>query len=285
MDTNIILKDFLHTSAENNARLRTRNQLDEIFIDINPFKLFNILGKNQLFIFAIIMLIIYDWFIRANISLGAILGVLVLGFGYYLYFRYTYYQVKDFTVDKQNKDAFLSKILSDNNLDAIEGTLIYGKYSLEMPIGGEAVSYLNMNPAGVDFYYNSRDFIQYSYLNYKNSLIAFNYMTKLYNEILFGLKNRGNQYKVLLDLREECLNSWHSIIYKLPSSDAMNEKHRNGTNILEQLTQNYVDEAQKKIDQQNAQNGINTEYFPIVKTGPAENDTDAYGYNSHYNIF
>lgn len=65
----------------------------------------------------------------------------------------------------------------------------------------------------------------------------------------------------------------------------MNEKHRNGTNILGELTQNYVDEAQKKIEQQNAQNGINTEYFPIVKTGPAENDTGSYGYNSHYNVF
>jgi hypothetical protein len=54
---------------------------------------------------------------------------------------------------------------------------------------------------------------------------------------------------------------------------------------LGELTQNYVDEAQKKIEQQNAQNGINTEYFPIVKTGPTENDTGAYGYNSHYNVF
>jgi hypothetical protein len=283
--TETILKNFLQTSTILNKQQYSTNETARLFDNVSPFTLFNIIGKNDLFFVAILLLIFYAWFIRFEIRLGAVFGFFFLGFVYYIYYNYKYYNIRDFTVDKNNKDAFLSKILSDNNLDAIEGTVIYGKYSLEFPIGGESVSYMNMNPAGVDFYYNSRDFIQYSYLNYKNSLVAFNYMTKLYNEILFGLKNRGGQYKVLLDLREECLNSWHSILYKLPSSEAMNEKHRNGTNILGELTQNYVDEAQKKIEQQNAQNGINTEYFPIVKTGPTENDTGAYGYNSHYNVF
>ena len=116
---------------------------------------------------AILLLIFYAWFIRFEIRLGAVFGFFFLGFVYYIYYNYKYYNIRDFTLDKNNKDAFLSKILSNNNLDAIEGTVIYGKYSLEFPIGGESVSYMNMNPAGVDFYYNSRDFIQYSYLNYK----------------------------------------------------------------------------------------------------------------------
>ena len=116
MDQNVILKDYLHVSAENVSRQRSKNQLDEIFSDINPFTLFNILGKNQLFGFGIVLMIVYAWFIRANISLGAIFGFFVLGFIFYLYFRYTYYSVKDYTIDKQNKVQFLSEILSKSNL-------------------------------------------------------------------------------------------------------------------------------------------------------------------------
>jgi hypothetical protein len=191
--TETILKNYLQTSTLLNKQQTSTNETARLFDNVSPFTLFNIIGKNDLFIVAIVLLVFYALFIRFEIKLGAIFGFFFLGFLYYIYYNYKYYNIRDFTVDKNNKDAFLSKILSDNNLDAIEGTLIYGKYSLEFPIGGESVSYLNMNPAGVDFYYNSRDFIQYNYLNYKNSLVAFNYMTKLYNEILFGLKNRGEQ--------------------------------------------------------------------------------------------
>lgn len=279
-----ILKNYLQLSSLLNYQQYTTNTVDRLFDNVSPFTLFNIIGKNELLIVGVILLIFYAWFIRVEIKLGAVFGMFFLGFLYYIYFNYKYYSIREYTIDKNDKNEFLSQILSKNNIDPIEGTLIYGKNSLNLT-SNDTKSYLNFNPAGIDFYYDNRELIQYSYLNYMNSLVSFNYMTKIYNEMLFGLINRGNQYKELLNLRQECLNSWQSMIYKLPSSTSMNEKHLNGMNILEKLTQKYIDGAQEKIEQQNEINGINTEYFPIVKNGPMENDTSSYGYNNHYDFF
>ena len=110
MDQNVILKDYLHVSAENNARIRSKEALNEIFSDINPFTLFNILGKNQLFAFAIVLIILYAWFIRANISIGALFGFLVLGFIFYLYFIYFEGRSFRYVCVKNNKGIKWSEI-------------------------------------------------------------------------------------------------------------------------------------------------------------------------------
>jgi hypothetical protein len=85
MESNVIYKIFLKDSALNQASQTNEAPIRNIFEKINPFQLFNILGKNNLFIFGILLLILYSWFIRANISLGAIFGFLFLGFIFYMY--------------------------------------------------------------------------------------------------------------------------------------------------------------------------------------------------------
>jgi len=122
MESNVIYKILLKDSALNQASQTYEAPIKNIFERINPFELFNILGKNNLFIFGIILLILYSWFIRANISIGAVFGLLFLGFIFYLFFQYQYYSIKDYTVDKQEKQNFRSNILSKNNKYRIEGT-------------------------------------------------------------------------------------------------------------------------------------------------------------------
>jgi len=284
MEPNVILKDFLHTAAEINARKRTNNQLDEIFADISPFKLFNILGKNQLFGFGIVLMIVYAWFIRANISLGAIFGFFVLGFIFYLYFRYTYYSVKDYNIDKQNKVQFLSEILSKSNYFPEEGTLFTSDnfFDLDDDINR---NYIYFNPAVVDFYYANKDFINFALYNYANSLRAVNCMIILQNQMLLGVNNRGNQLEQLEYLRQRCLNFWQAVIYTLPSTKVSNEKLTNSIETLSELTQKIVDVAQKKVEQQNAKQGINMAYYPIVKSGPKPNDIGTFGFNEHFDFF
>ena len=87
MESNIIYKIFLRESALNQASQSYDAPIKNIFEKINPFQLFNILGKNNLFIFGIVLLVLYSWFIRANISLGAIFGFLFLGFIFYLFYQ------------------------------------------------------------------------------------------------------------------------------------------------------------------------------------------------------
>lgn len=284
MDTNVILKDFLHTSAENNARTKTRNQIDEIFVDVNPFNLFNILGKNQLFFVGLVLLIVYSWFIRANISIGAVLGLLFLGFLYYLYFRYTYYQVRDFTIDKQNKVQLLSEVLSESNYFPEEGTLMTSDFYFNLNEDTNK-NYLYFNPAVVDFYFANKDFLNFAYYNYAKSLQYINQMIVLQNQMLIGVNHRGNQLTALKYLRKQCLNYWQAIIYTLPSSNTSNNKFKNSITTLTELTQKIVDNCELKVEQQNATNGMNTQYYPVYKSGPEPNDVGTYGYNQHFDFF
>jgi hypothetical protein len=284
MESNVIYKIFLKDSALNQATQNYDAPIKNIFEKINPFQLFNILGKNNLFIFGIVLLILYSWFIRANISLGAIFGFLFLGFIFYLYYQYQFYSIKDYTVDKQEKQNFISNILSKNNDFPIEGTSFLSPDFFELD-ADMSRNYIYFNPAIVDFYYSNKKLIKYSYRNFAMSLRYINSMILLQQYILGGLTNRGNQLTEIEFLRKKCLNSWQSIIYNLPSSNAMNEKHKNSMNLLAELTQKIINDCQKKVEQQNAQEGINMSYYPIVKSGPEANDVGTYGYNNHYDFF
>ena len=216
MESNIIYKIFLRESALNQASQNYDAPIKNIFEKINPFQLFNILGKNNLFIFGIVLLILYSWFIRANISLGAIFGFLFLGIIFYMYYQYQFYAIKDYTVDKQEKQNFISNILSKNNDFPIEGTLFTSPDFFELD-DNLMRNYIYYNPAVVDFYYSNKELIKYSYRNFALSLRYINTMILLQQYILGGLANRGNQLTEIEFLRKKCLNSWQSVIYNLPS--------------------------------------------------------------------
>jgi hypothetical protein len=284
MESNVIYKTFLRDSALNQASQAYNAPIKNIFERINPFQLINIIGKNNLFIFGIGLLILYSWFIRANISLGAIFGLFFLGFIFYLFYQYQFYAIKDYTVDKQQKQNFISNILSKNNDFPIEGTLFVSPNFFELD---ENVlrNYIYFNPAVVDFYYSNKELIKYSYRNFAISLQYINGMISLQQYILAGVNNRGAQLKEIEFLRKKCLNSWQSVIYNLPSSNAINEKHKNSMNLLMELTQKIINDCYKKVEQQNAEDGINMEYYPVIRNAPEANDVGTFGYNNHYDFF
>lgn len=284
MESNVIYKLFLKDSALNQSTQNYEAPIKNIFEKINPFQLFNILGKNNLFIFGILLLILYSWFIRANISLGAIFGFLFLGFIFYLYYQYQFYSIKDYTVDKQEKQNFISNILSKNNDSPIEGTLFLSPDFFELD-DNVSRNYIYFNPAVVDFFYSNKELTKYSYRNFAMSLRYINTMILLQQYILGGLTNRGNQLTEIEFLRKKCLNSWQATIYNLPSSNAMNEKHKNSMDLLAELTQKIINDCYKKVEQQNAQQGINMEYYPIVRNAPEANDVGTFGYSDHYDFY
>jgi hypothetical protein len=65
----------------------------------------------------------------------------------------------------------------------------------------------------------------------------------------------------------------------------MNEKHKNSMNLLMELTQKIINDCYKKVEQQNAQDGINMDYYPIIRNAPEANDVGTFGYNDHYDFF
>ena len=117
------------------------------------------------------------------------------------------------------------------------------------------------------------------------SLRYINTMILLQQYILGGLANRGNQLTEIEFLRKKCLNSWQAIIYNLPSSNATNEKQKNSMNLLAELTQKIINDCYKKVEQQNVQEGINMDYYPIVRNAPEANDVGTFGYSDNYDFY
>jgi len=280
---NVILKSlFYFFSAKTGIEyenLRTEN----FFKNFSPFQLINVISKNKLFIVGLILLILYAWFIRTNISLGAILGFFVLGTVFYIYYQYESYQIKDFTNEKQQRTEFLSKILVANR-NVLEGSLYSNKNYFDLD-DDQIKDYLYFNPAVVDFYYNNKIFVKHSIYNFVMSLGYINAMIKLEYDIRLGTENRGAQLEELIYLRQQCLNYWQSIVINLPSTRVSNMKFQESLEVLGELTQRYIDTAQLKIIEQNVRDGVNTQYYPIVKTGPRPNDIGTFGYNNHFDFF
>jgi len=284
MEDNIILKNLVRKQLLNNNTDLLKKDIENLFDNVSNFTLFNIIGKNDLYKVGIILFFIFGWFIRQDLKSGTLVGVIVLSIAFYIYYTYKYDDIKSYSIDKQQKTRFLDILLSNTNYYPVEGNVFYDDNYLNFR-DFKQKSFLYLNPAMVDFFYNNRELITYSYLNYVKTLQTVNAIIILNQELLAGVNNRGNQYENFLGLRDMALNYFQAIITTLPSAKATNRKYQDALNILQELLQKMVENIQKKIEIQNEQSGVNTEYYPIYRGGAKPNDTSSYGYNAHFNVF
>ena len=283
MSSNIILKFLLNNISEKTNRDQYDESVSKPIKNLSTFELVNIVGRNRLFMFGIVLFIAFAFFLRTNITIGVLFGFIFLSAIYYIYYNYLVYDIEKFTKDKEEKINFLNTILNKGN-DTLSDSLLSDSDNW-VEFGEENKSYLYINPVVVDFYYKNKYLLEYSYNSFAKSLMHMNSMIKLEKQIEMGLENRGNQYSLLKMIESKCLNAFQACIYALPSSTAMNEAYKNNIKFLQRITQNIIEKAKKKIEEQNSKQGIDTEYYPIYSGGASANDVGTYGYNDHYNFF
>ena len=75
------------------------------------------------------------------------------------------------------------------------------------------INYIN-NKEIINFFWNIREFITYSKLNYINTLKETNKFYKIYNN--FNINNINYNYDLSLKYFQKILNNYQSIIYTLP---------------------------------------------------------------------
>jgi len=285
---NIILKILLKNLSVLSEEFDRKINIDKTFENIGKFEMLNIMGRNKLFSVAILMFIIFGYFLHSNITIGVLFGFILVVCIYYIFIEKEKENIKLYVNNKQGQLDFLNNILSDNNTSAVDGAMNISKYYINTDFR-RTKSYLYLNPVVVEFYYSMRRNSQWSFLNYQRSLQCVNLLIFLKEQILNGLAYRKYQYKELLDLRKECLNYYQAIIITYPVSETPltgnTVKFNESMKILQDLTQNIIDEAAKKIEEQNVVSGINTEYTPIHLSGPAPDDTKTRDYNDHFDFF
>ena len=283
MSNNIILKFLLNNISKKLTSDEYQKLKEDPVKDLSIFELVNIVGRNRLFGFSLILFIIFAYFLRANITIGVFFGFLFLSTIFYIYFKYLVFNLKDFTTNQQEKIIFLNTLLNQSNKTMSDSLLSTNENWIIL--GDQKKSYLYLNPVVIDFYYKNKYILNYSYGNFVRSLNHINNMIKLEKQIEEGLDNRGNQYTLLLMLEKRCLNEFQSTIYELPSATATNQAFQKNLNFLHKITQNIIKNAENKINEQNKKDGINTGYYPIYNGGPSPNDIGSFAYNNHFDFF
>jgi Ca2+/Na+ antiporter len=285
---NIILKILLRNLSLISEKQQSDIENEDTWERIGVFKLYEIMDKNRLFYFGILMFILFGYFLHTKISLGIIFGFALVCIIYYLFLAKTKEDINDYVTNQKEKLDYLNDILSNDNLSAIDGSMDLSEYYIELGFNRRK-SYLYLNPVAVEFYYSVRKNTQWSYKNYQRSLQYMNLLIYLKSEMLRGVAYRKYQFEVLQDLRKKCLNYFQAIIMTYPISETPETgryiKFTESLRILQEITQNIIDEAKKKVEEQNLSSGINTEYAPIELSGPAPDDTKTFDYDARFDFF
>ena len=281
---NIILKYFLRNSAINSSKKEYNSHTENMFKNIRKLNIINIIGKNKLFICFIILFVLFGGLIRINIKIHIFFCLIIIIILFYLYYNYEISNIKNYTINNEQKLNFIDSILLNSPYDTEEGSFSINPNWIQLN-NYNTKSYIYKNPICIEFYYNNRELIKYNILNYQKSLQSINAMIIINEQIQIGVNNLGNQYEVLLYLQKMCLNYFQSIIYNLPSTQVTNLKFTESLKILHEITNEIVNKTKNKIKETNKKNGININYYPIYDNQPAPNDTKSFNFNDHFDFF
>ena len=242
----------------------------------------NIPNYNKLyyvFIFIGILFLTTRYEIKLNFILGILLSVILI---HYLISRDNVLQ-DNFIDDKDLQLKFLNNLLFDNN-DKYVTSVINDNFNIQPPF---EQSYLYLNPLIIQFFYNTRENSQYNLSNYISSLSKINDILALSFQMNIGVENPYQNYKTIKKLYNDALNSYHSIIYSLPSDKIVYKKFNSSLKILQSLLIKHLDDAAVICKLKNNKEDININTLPnsILDSDISEDDTKTEGFSYNYSFF
>jgi len=242
----------------------------------------NIPNYNKLyyvFIFIGILFLTTRYEIKLNFILGILLSVILI---HYLISRDNVLQ-DNFIDDKDLQLKFLNNLLFDNN-DKYITSVINDNFNIQPPF---EQSYLYLNPLIIQFFYNTRENSQYNLSNYISSLSKINDILALSFQMNIGVENPYQNYKTIKKLYNDALNSYHSIIYSLPSDKIVYKKFNSSLKILQSLLIKHLDDAAVICKLKNNNEDINIDTLPnsILDSDINEDDTKTEGFSYNYSFF
>lgn len=280
--SNIVLKKFLFNAADNSLSDKIKRDKYNWFSNAGFYELIGVLGSNRMVKIALLLTFIFGYYINRGVHLGHFYGLFICIIVFWALYTHWKEDASGFFSEKQNKLEFLNNILSETTISKNSSNLAYSSNWLE---NQSDKSFLYTNPAVIDFYYNYREYVDFAFSSYANSLKACNDMLNLREQMKISVNNPGNQLTTAELLQKDCLNYFQSSIYKMPSADATNDKFKNGLILLQKITEGILHDMQISVTLLNKKNGINIEYYPIHSGTPKPNDMESHGFSAHYDVY
>ena len=102
-----------------------------------------------------------------------------------------------------------------------------------------------------------------------------------------GVENPYQNYKTIKKLYNDALNSYHSIIYSLPSDKIVYKKFNSSLKILQSLLIKHLDDAAVICKLKTNKEDININTLPnsILDSDIGEDDTKTEGFSYNYSFF
>lgn len=279
----LILENLLSTFSKSTLLINdkfSKNNLE----NQNYFNLFEQVPNfiKVKYIFIIVLSIFIFNYINVNIShLSAIIIGLVIIF---------YFINKDnnnfisFFNSHEEKIKFLDSILfSDKSTEQTAALQNIQKYLNFDPM--KLKSYLYLDPVVVQFFFLNSTFVNFHYTAYKSCLMTMNYLIYMHN--LF--KNPGMNYAYLemdvaYQLRTEALNNLHSMIYKLPSDEKINNQYEQAMRDLLSITDQMLIDMITNL-KKNENKNINIYWKPLHFFQEQPNDTELPDFKNNFAMF
>lgn len=184
----------------------------------NIYDIIHHMNSPTVFKYIVILIATYFLFKHKSVSLAVILG-LVIGVivVYYLYVK---------------SESTVSDRLQEHKLKV--------EHILPEP------EKIKSNERLVDFLFSIQDMYQYNPQAYEEMMDNIEAFLTIYDTIMKGVRLYDYYYGVAVDKKENAVNALQSIIYKLPSSKALMNKHMRSHKRLETILTDIINEMYDK---------------------------------------
>ena len=255
------------------------------YFNTNIYDIIEKIPKYNVIIYIFIIFLIYNFVSRLNIRLNEILSFLICLILIYYLVKRNYSQFIKYTEVKQNQLNFLHDLIFENK-DYEYASL---NNLLVKPIGKDKKTYLYLNPAIVDFFYNLRNYAILNINAYVDSIIHCNNVIGLEFQSKIGIDRKYSNYQLAIEESNKALNSLNCVIYNLQSTMYSYNKFDKSRLILQGLLNKHIEDMGILFKNENKTQEINVgmmpdnffdEYFKIKA-----NDINTPEYIPIYNIY
>lgn len=282
--SSIIFKNIIDkiTTSSNNINNYFEN-IDSY--NTNIYEILKKLPKDNIIIYIFIVFCVYNFISRLKIRLNEILSFIVCLVILYILSQKDYKEFINYTDIKKDQINFINKLIFNGKVwDYVKKNNIFIE-SLNL----REKSYLYLNPAIVEFFYNLRLFSKYNISSYINSIIHCNNIIRIDYETKLGLNSEYYNFEIALDEKKKALNELNSLIYNLPSTVVSYNNFNDSIKILQSLLNKIINDMSILFKDLNKTKEINISSKPDnffeENYFISEDDTKTQNFISTYNMY
>lgn len=149
--------------------------------------------------------------------------------------------------------------------EQLETTQINNKHASIRPVDNKLKNHTDL----IDFFFSVQDFYRYNPQTYEECIDNIDVVLQIYDIIFTGTDECYYYYEIADTKKNNALNSFHSLIYKLPNDKTITDKFNRAHKRLETILNKYINEMYSKCEQELLIKSydINTK---LINTGPTE---------------